>query len=107
MKFCTKCGNKMIDEAVVCVSCGCSATGVVNQAKPINPSDAPNTGFAVIGFFFPLIGLIMYLMMKDESPLKAKSAGKGAVVGVITSTVLSIISAVIYFVLFCAFVSIL
>jgi len=103
LKFCSKCGNKVIDEAVVCVSCGCSVTGVINQATQAKSSDAPNIGFAVIGFFFPLIGLILYLTLKEETPLKAKSAGNGALAGVIVSTVLSIIYAVVFASFFSAF----
>lgn len=26
MKFCTKCGNELIDEAVVCTKCGCATS---------------------------------------------------------------------------------
>ena len=26
MKFCTKCGNELMDEAVICTKCGCSTT---------------------------------------------------------------------------------
>ena len=55
----------------------------VPYPQPMAPADAPNTGFAVLGFFFPLIGLILFLMWKDQTPLKAKSAGKGALIGVI------------------------
>ena len=47
-----------------------------------DPYDAPNAGFLVLGLFFPIVGLILYLVMKDQSPLKAKSAGKGAIIGV-------------------------
>ena len=32
MKFCSKCGNELFDEAVVCPKCGC-ATGDVKQGK--------------------------------------------------------------------------
>ena len=37
MKFCSKCGNELFDEAVICPKCGC-ATGDVKQAK----AQAPN-----------------------------------------------------------------
>lgn len=57
--------------------------------------DAPSTGFAVLGFFFPLVGLILYLVWKDKTPLKAKSCGKGALIGFIVNTAVSIISYVV------------
>ena len=58
-----------------------------------NPSvqDAPSTGFAVLSFFFPVVGLILWLVWKGEQPLKARSCGKGALIGAIVSVVLTII----------------
>ena len=90
MKFCSKCGHELVDEAVVCVNCGCS---VADPATPAAPAvaDAPNMGLAVLGFFIPLVGLILYLINKDTAPRKAKSAGKGALIGFIVSTVLGIV----------------
>jgi hypothetical protein len=48
-----------------------------------DPNDAPSFGFALLGFFIPVVGLILFLVWKDQSPLKAKSAGKGALASVI------------------------
>jgi len=44
--------------------------------------DAPSGGFATLCFFFPVVGLILWLVWKDKTPLKAKSCGKGAIIGV-------------------------
>ncbi|HIT13098.1 MAG TPA: hypothetical protein IAB54_02975 [Candidatus Scatomonas merdigallinarum] len=44
-----------------------------------------------LDFFFPIVGLILYLVWKDQTPLKAHSAGKGALIGVIVWTALSIL----------------
>jgi hypothetical protein len=90
MKFCSKCGKEINDEAVICVHCGCSVGGAV-----VDSDDAPSTGLAVLGFFIPIAGLILYLVNKDKSPKKAKSAGKGALAGVITSVVFSVIYGVV------------
>ena len=57
--------------------------------------DASSFGFAVLGFFFPLVGLILFLVWKDQYPLRSKSAGKGALIGVISEVALSIIVFVI------------
>ena len=86
--FCKKCGKEIMDDAVLCVHCGCSTQ---ENANPIASSDAPSTGMAVLGFFFPLIGLIIYLINKDNKPMMAKSAGKGALIGFVVSIVFSII----------------
>ena len=96
MKFCSHCGNQLMDEAVVCPRCGCAATptrGVV----PMEP-DVPSTGLNVLAFFFPLIGLILYLTEKDKTPIKANAIGKWALISVIVSVVLSIILVIISFV---------
>lgn len=86
MKFCSKCGKEINEEAVICVHCGCS----IAQNK-VAENDAPNMGFAILGFFIPLVGLILYLMWKDQTPLKAKSAGKGALFGFCCSMLVSIL----------------
>ena len=101
MKFCTKCGKELVDEAVVCIHCGCAVAGATTAtaATPVVENDAPSTGFAVLGFFFPMIGLILYLLNMNTAPLKAKSAGKGALAGVITSVVVSILFVIFYVVL--------
>ncbi len=92
MKYCSHCGKEIMDEAIICVNCGCS---VANNTTQIDPNDKPSTGFLVLGLFFPLIGLILYLVYNSKSPKKAKSAGKGALIGFIVSVALSVISYII------------
>ena len=78
-----------MDEAVMCPTCGCQTA-----SKQTDAADAPSTGFAVLGFFLPVVGLILYLVWKDTTPLKAKSVGKGALIGAIVSVVGTVIYAV-------------
>lgn len=96
MKFCSKCGKEISEEAVVCVHCGCSVA-----PNKVVENDAPNMGFAILGFFIPVVGLILYLMWKDQTPLKAKSAGKGALIGV----GLSVLTYIVYFVIMAGMMS--
>ena len=49
--------------------------------QPIKKPDAPSGGLFALSFFFWQIGLCLYLVWKDEYPLKAKSCGKGALIG--------------------------
>lgn len=51
------------------------------QTEKTRAEDAPNRGFAVLGFFAPLAGLALYLVWKNKTPLKAQSCGKGALAG--------------------------
>lgn len=87
MKYCEKCGKQIMDDAVMCVNCGCA----VKSAQSQNTQDTGSAGWAVLGFFIPLVGLILYLIWKDTRPKDAKKAGKGALIGVIVSVVFSII----------------
>ena len=87
--FCSKCGKEIPDEAVVCVHCGIATAN--NNTALANKDDKSSFGFALLGFFIPLIGLILWLVWKNETPLKAKSAGKGALTGVIVSVVFYIL----------------
>lgn len=84
--YCQNCGEKIDDKAVVCPKCG------VPVKKIAVLYDAPNTGFAALGFFFPLVGLILYLVWKDDMPLRAYSVGKGALIGLVVSIIFSIIA---------------
>lgn len=109
MRFCTKCGKELAEGAVFCPECGAEvemhaeesvAEAVVPASsqntyeKPQMPADGKSFGFAFLGFCLPLVGLILWLVWKDSTPLKAKSCGKGALVGVIVSVVFYIIYAV-------------
>ncbi len=51
------------------------------------PMDKRSGGFATLCFFFPVVGLILYLIWHDTMPLRARSCGKGAIIGVIVYVV--------------------
>lgn len=87
MKYCSKCGKEIMDEAVICPGCGCSQDNRALQ----NQADSSSFGWALLGFCIPIVGLILYLVWKENTPLKAKSAGQGALVSVIVSVIFSII----------------
>ena len=44
-------------------------------------------GWAVLGFFIPLAGLILFLVWGQTRPEDAKAAGKGALISVIISAI--------------------
>ena len=88
MKYCHKCGKELVDEAVVCPACGCA-----QGAPQMVAQDSSSLGYACLGFCFPIIGLILFLVWKDSTPLRAKSAGKGALISVI----ISVVAYIIYF----------
>ena len=98
--YCKNCGAQIDDQAVVCPHCGV-ATGAGEPASAKAPAsdDAPSGGFLALGLFFPLIGLILYLVWKDQYPRRAKSCGKGAIIGVCLEVGLSILLIIFVFVI--------
>ncbi len=53
--------------------------------------DSGSAGWGVLGCCFPLVGLILFLVWKDNKPRSAKSAGIGAIIGVVITIVLTLI----------------
>lgn len=80
MKYCSHCGKEVLDEAVVCPNCGCSVSAS-------HEADIPSTGLNIISFLIPLVGLILYLVNKDKTPIKAAAIGKWALIGFVVSIV--------------------
>lgn len=91
MAFCKNCGNQIGDGAIMCPQCGTMVAPVQQQPAQQKAS----FGWAVLGFFFPIVGLILFLVWKKDQPAKAKMAGIGALVGFIVNIVLSIVSSVL------------
>lgn len=99
-KFCTNCGNELVNEAVICPKCGVSASPVQEvQNKPSN-------GMAIAGFitsfFISILGLIFSIIGLNKS--KQTGTGKGlSIAGIIISsisiiaTILIIIIGIVYF----------
>ena len=80
MKICTRCGAFLSDEDSFCPDCNPEY-----NKSATNPDDSSSIGFALLGFFIPLVGLILYLAWRKETPLKARSAGTGALIGFMVS----------------------
>lgn len=95
--YCQKCGSKM--EGTCCTRCGFNLATNIQTKTPVynqnvNPvSDNGGFGLCILGFCFPMVGLILYLVWKDEKPISAHAAGKGALI----SFVGGIIMYAIYF----------
>ena len=77
--YCSHCGSEIHDEAIVCIHCGCAVERAKN--KPVATEDNGGTGWWLIGFFLPIVGLFMYLFFLGNRPKSAKMAGSGALIG--------------------------
>ena len=50
-------------------------------------SDTGSAGWGILGCCLPLIGLILFLVWKEDKPRSAKSVGIGAIIGVVLCVV--------------------
>lgn len=111
--YCRKCGKELDDNAMTCPYCGTATQGPYRADDPFGrdvppeqngqnggyfysprqtaPDDAPSMGWGVLGFFIPIAGLVLYLVWRDQYPLRAKSCGKGALASVIVYVVFIIL----------------
>ena len=80
--FCKHCGSEIRDEAIICINCGCATGNSLNHEK-----DGKKAGLAWLSFFFPVIGLILWLVWRDELPKRARSCGKGALWGLLIAVI--------------------
>ena len=84
--FCSNCGEKLNENADICLKCGV----LVKQNSSVD--DTPNTALNIVSLLWPFAGLILYLSMKNNSPVKAKSCGKYALIGFGITAVIYVIS---------------
>lgn len=82
MKYCSNCGSEMRDGADVCLSCGKNHSSSVQNVKVIQ-NDSSSVGLWCLGFFIPIVGLVLYLVWRDDKPLSAKSACRGALFSIV------------------------
>jgi len=61
------------------------------QVVSLLPGDSRSIGYVILGFFMPLVGLILFLLWKSQFPQKASSCGKGALIGVCVGWILPLI----------------
>ena len=91
--YCKNCGRTVDDTSSYCNNCGAR---IDNKPNADVSEDNSNLGFAILGFFIPIVGLILFLIYEEKKPKRAKSAVKGALIGFITEIVLAIILVILY-----------
>ena len=77
MAYCKKCGTPISDGAVICPSCG------AYQNNTPYVEDRGGFGWSLLGCCIPIVGLVLFLVWRDQKPRTAKAAGIGALVSVI------------------------
>lgn len=91
--YCKNCGRPVDDTSSYCNNCGAR---IDNKPNADASEDSLSLGFAIFGFFIPIVGLIIFLIYEGKKPKRAKSAVKGALIGFITEIVLAIILVILY-----------
>ena len=77
MKFCSKCGKEINNEAVICPHCGCAVETA--QKKP-GSTDEVNAGLVILSVLFPIFGIIYWAVVHKETPKKGKACGVAALI---------------------------
>lgn len=62
--YCRNCGKNIDDSAIYCINC---ETRFDNKTD-----DCSNFGFAILDFFIPIVGLILFLIYEGKKPKRAK-----------------------------------
>lgn len=98
--YCSNCGSYVEDNLIYCMNCGAQVKFTEKESE----NDKSSFGFAALGFFIPIVGLILYIIYYKERPLRAKSVGIGAIIGFVLHFVLAVvISLFTYFLSFSLF----
>lgn len=82
---CKFCGASIPDQCTTCPKCGAPHTPTT-----VEEDDSGNIKYWVlttISLFFPLIGLVLYLVFKNKKPALAKGCGKWAIIGAIINVI--------------------
>jgi hypothetical protein len=69
-----------------------SSYDVSNEQRGTSPDDKGSVGFGILSFFIPLVGLILFLVWHKEKPRKAKSAGIGALIGMVANIIFYLVA---------------
>ncbi len=97
--ICKYCGKLIPEKSVGCPYCGkiigkqYSRPTIDGHKERDNPA-----GFGILGFLFPLVGLILYLVWKDDYPEKAYAAGSGALWGFILAVAAGVIAGIVVYI---------
>ena len=92
-KYCSRCGKAIMDEAVICVHCGCPV-----QEKGVEyQDDEVSIGLCILAALIPLFGFIYCPIKYKETPKKAKACGITAIVSFLVCFVISILSNIAFY----------
>lgn len=92
-KFCGECGSAIKNGK--CPKCDAKEEKKTTKKvvkEEVKEEDNGSIGWGVLGFFFPLVGLILFLIWMNNKKKSSKAAGIGALIGFVVGLFLSITS---------------
>lgn len=99
---CSNCDYSVKKDAIYCPNCGVKVTETNDVTKKTtkkneekeetvevveNKDSGAAFAWGILGFFIPLVGLILFLVWREERPKDSKGAGIGALVRVILNLI--------------------
>ena len=103
MTYCKKCGAELPDHTFFCTNCGAEINPQTPQTyqtytvPPQRLNDSGHIGWGILGFIFPFIGLILFLLWRRTKPATARMAGMGALISVGLSFAFSLLGSLLSF----------
>lgn len=91
MKYCTNCGNELLNDAAFCSACGTKQE--LTEQKP--QKDKMNIFYFIISFIWWWAGLIMFLVFRNSNPPKAKICLSGSLIALGISVALLLVGLVV------------
>ena len=88
MKYCSKCGNELLDDAVICPKCGCPAESVKNQDKGNNKIKTA-LFLNIIAFAIAVFTAANYLLLGSSGSSEADQNTKMLLLGFVGLVTLS------------------
>ncbi len=88
MNYCPNCGEKVDNNAYVCVRCGFK----LRSDNVENSNDNGSIAWGILGFLVPIAGIIIYFIMKKDNPKNSKMAIRGSLINLCLNFVLFVIS---------------
>lgn len=94
MKYCDKCGSELMNDSKFCSSCG------KNLNSNIQENSTSVVICAIVGLLFPIIGAILYYVLKKTDIKAAKTANTCAWIGFLAQLIFFLLRGFSIFLLF-------
>lgn len=95
--YCKHCGSTVEPEFIYCRNCGARLEPALPKKEQ---EDSGSGGFWALGFFLPVVGLILYAVLEGERPKRARASLRGAIVGFIAQAALIVVCLILYVLFF-------